>query len=399
MTIVDRWLLPDGVDELLPEAAWRVEQLRRELLDLFRVWGYQLVMPSLVEYTESLFIGLGTDIEVHSFKVVDEVSGRLMAIRPDITPQVARIDAHSLSSDGFSRLCYADSVLHTRPKSLLASRSPIQLGAEFYGEAGVAADIEILCLMLETLKTAGLASICLDLGHVGIFKALARAGGVDKSGEADLFDALQRKAAGEIEAIAAGVAADPSLAPLLVALSRLHGDASILGEARSVLAQAPPEVLAAIAHLEQVATEVQRRHPAVQCFFDLAELRGYHYHTGLVFAAYTPGHGQAVANGGRYDDIGKVFGRCRPATGFSTELKTLASLAQPPRQAVIGSIFAPYSDDLNLWEIVQHLRRSGEVVVFGRSDQPLPETCDRELLWAGDEWRLQPLERSRERQR
>lgn len=392
MTIADRWLLPDGVDELLPDAAWRVEQLRRELLDLFRVWGYQLVMPSLVEYTESLFIGLGPDIEGHSFKVVDEISGRLMAIRPDITPQVARIDAHSLSSEGFARLCYADSVLHTRPKSLLASRSPIQLGAEFYGEPGVAADIEILCLMLETLKTAGLSSICLDLGHVGLFKALATAGGVDRSGEAELLDALQRKAAGEIEALAEEAASDPRLAPLLVALSRLHGDAAVLGEARSVLARAPAEVLAAIDHLEQVATEVQRRHPEVQCFFDLGELRGYHYHTGLVFAAYVPGHGQAIANGGRYDDIGKVFGRCRPATGFSTELKALASLAKPAGQVALGSIFAPYSDDLSLWEVVQRLRRSGEVVVFGRSDQPLPEYCDRELLRVGEGWRLQAIE-------
>ena len=394
MTIADRWLLPDGVDELLPDAAWRVEHMRRQLLDLFRVWGYELVMPSLVEYTESLLIGLGSDADVSSFKVVDEISGRLMAIRSDITPQVARIDAHSLQRDGFVRLCYADSVLHTRPKSLLASRSPIQIGAEFYGEPGVAADIEILCLMLETLKAAGLPAVCLDLGHVGIFKTLARQAGIDKPGEIGLFDAFQRKAAGEIEALVEVAIQDRGLAELMVALSRLSGDSSILTQAREALRSAPASVLADIDHLEQVAAEVRRRHPSVQCFFDLSELRGYHYHTGLVFAAYTPGHGQAIANGGRYDDIGKVFGRSRPATGFSTELKTLAELGRDPPRPEIGSVFAPYSDDLELWGFVQKLRQGGEIVVFGRDDQAPPDTCDRELLWVRDEWRLQAIERA-----
>ncbi len=394
MTIADRWLLPDGVDELLPEAAGRVEQLRRQLLDMFRVWGYELVMPSLIEYTESLLIGLGRDVELHSFKVTDQISGRMMAIRPDITPQAARIDAHSLRREGPVRLCYADSVLHTRPKSLLASRSAIQVGAELYGEVGAAADIEIICLMIDTLKVAGLESICLDLGHVGIFRYLVSAAGISEAAEADLFDALQRKSAGDIRALANTSVQDAGIVELLVELAGLHGDGAILEKARSLLAPAPTEVSEALDHLQYVASEVQRRHADVECYFDLAELRGYHYHTGLVFAAYTAGHGQAIANGGRYDDIGKVFGRARPATGFSTELKALAKLSQKSGPEDCACIFARYSDDLNLWAAVQVLRQAGEVVIFGGPDQELPPGCDRQLILQHGAWHLDSINRS-----
>lgn len=394
MTIADRWLLPDGVDELLPDAAHQVEQLRRTLLDLFRGWGYELVMPSLVEYTESLLIGMGSDMELHSFKVTDQVSGRMMAIRPDITPQAARIDAHSLKREGPVRLCYADSVLHTRPKSLLASRSAIQVGAELYGEAGAAGDIEIICLMVDTLVAAGLESICLDLGHVGLFRTLIRVAEIDDAAEKALFDALQRKCTGEIRAIATDAVQDATVVDMLVELAGLHGDITVVDRARQVLAKAPGELAAALDHLQYVATEVQRRHPEVECYFDLAELRGYHYHTGLVFAAYTPGHGQAIANGGRYDEIGKVFGRARPATGFSTELKALAKLRSNAEPSTVGSIFAPYSDDLALWAAIQVLRQAGEVVVFGRNDQPLPTGCDRELILQQGEWHLESINRN-----
>ncbi len=393
MTQTDRWLLPDGVDELLPEAAGRVEQLRRQLLDLFRVWGYQLIIPSLVEYTESLLIGLGSDVELHCFKVTDQVSGRMMAIRPDITPQAARIDAHSLKSEGPVRLCYADAVLHTRPRSLLASRSAIQVGAELYGEADAAADIEIICLMIDTLKTAGLASICLDLGHVGIFRALVSAAAISETTEAKLFDALQRKAAGEIRQSAQSAVQDEATVEMLVELAGLHGGIDMLERARRVLAAAPAEVATALEHLQYVAREVQRRQPEVDCYFDLAELRGYHYHTGLVFAAYTSGHGQAIANGGRYDDIGKVFGRARPATGFSTELKALAKLGADTSADTQGRVFAPYSDDLALWSAVQVLRQAGEVVVFGRPGQAMPPGCDRELILQQGGWHLNSINR------
>lgn len=394
MTIADRWLLPDGVDELLPEAAERVEQLRRQLLDMFRVWGYELVMPSLVEYTESLLIGLGRDIELNSFKVTDQISGRMMAIRPDITPQAARIDAHSLRREGPVRLCYADSVLHTRPKSILASRSAIQVGAELFGEAGVDADIEIISLMVDTLKVVGLDAICLELGHVGIFRYLIAAANINDAAEADIFDALQRKSIGDIRALASATVQDATIIELLLELATLHGDRGVLDRARNLLATAPAEVTAAVDHLQHVATEVQRRHPEVECYFDLAELRGYHYHTGLVFAAYTSGHGQAIANGGRYDDIGKVFGRSRPATGFSTELKALAKLGLEPNKQEGGRIFAPYSDDLDLWAAVQVLRQAGEVVIFGKPEQALPQGCDRELILQQGGWLLDSINRS-----
>ena len=395
MSIADRWLLPDGVDELLPEAAARVEMLRRQLLDMFKVWGYELVIPSLVEYTESLLIGLGSDIELHSFKVTDQLSGRMMAIRPDITPQAARIDAHSLGREGPARLCYADSVLHARPRSLLSSRSGIQVGAELYGEEGAAADIEIICLMLDTLHTAGLDSVCLNLGHVGIFRSLAQVAGLSKSAEIDLFDALQRKSSSDIRDAAAASGADDASIELLVKLAGLHGDDAMLEEAGAQLANVPPPVKAALQHLEYVASQVRRRHPDVQYYFDLGELRGYHYHTGLVFAAYTAGYGEAIANGGRYDDIGRVFGsRARPATGFSTELKALAMLAGKVDGSINGRIFAPYSDDLDLWAAVKLLRKSGEVVVFGHPDQSLPEDCDRELVLQHGEWQLDSINRS-----
>jgi ATP phosphoribosyltransferase regulatory subunit len=351
-------------------------------------------MPSLIEYTESLLIGLGRDVELHSFKVTDQISGRMMAIRPDITPQAARIDAHSLRREGPVRLCYADSVLHTRPKSLLASRSAIQVGAELYGELGAAADIEIICLMIDTLKVAGLKSICLDLGHVGIFRYLVGAAGIGDAAEADLFDALQRKSAEDIRALANASVQDAGVVELLVELAGLHGDGAILEKARSLLALAPAEVSEALDHLQYVASEVQRRHADVECYFDLAELRGYHYHTGLVFAAYTAGHGQAIANGGRYDDIGKVFGRARPATGFSTELKALAKLGQHSGPDDCSCVFARYSDDLNLWAAVQVLRQAGEVVIFGGPDQELPPGCDRQLILQQGAWQLDSIYRS-----
>jgi ATP phosphoribosyltransferase regulatory subunit len=392
MSIADRWLLPDGVDELLPEAAARVEILRRQLLDMFKVWGYELIIPSLVEYTESLLIGLGSDIELNSFKVTDQLSGRMMAIRPDITPQAARIDAHSLRRQGPTRLCYADSVLHTRPRSLLASRSAIQVGAELYGEKGAAADIEIICLMLDTLRTAGLESVCLNLGHVGIFRCLAQVAGFSRGAEIDLFDALQRKSGSDIRDAAAAGSADDATVDLLVELAGLHGDAGILQQAAALFSNAPSEVQEALQHLEYVACQVRRRHPAVQYYFDLGELRGYHYHTGLVFAAYTSGYGESIANGGRYDDIGRVFGpRARPATGFSTELKALAMLAGNAGSDTNGRIFAPYSDDLDLWAAVNLLRKSGEVVIFGHPEQSLPEGCDRELVFQHGEWQLDSI--------
>jgi ATP phosphoribosyltransferase regulatory subunit len=390
MTTADRWLLPDGVEELLPGRAARAERLRRRLLDLYDSWGYQLVMPPLLEFTDSLLVGLGSDVDLLTFKVTDQLTGRTLGIRADITPQVARIDAHSLQSDGPVRLCYAGSVLHTRPKSVLASRSPIQIGAELYGDAGLASDSEVVLLMLETLRVAGLERITLDLGHVGIYRAVIAAAGLTGDDEARLFDALQRKATGEIAA-ALGPVADARVRHWLLALAGLQGGIEVLAQARQQLAGAPQPVFDAIDELQAVAQLVQARMPAVALYFDLAELRGYHYHTGLVFAALVPGWGQAVANGGRYDHVGEVFGRARPATGFSTDLKALIALAVEGEAEESGAVLAPAGDDIELWRAVQALRARGERVINALPGQPAPAGCDRELVRGADGWRVVAL--------
>jgi ATP phosphoribosyltransferase regulatory subunit len=393
MTIADRWLLPDGVEELLPEQAEQVERLRRLLLDLYRSWGYELVIPPLLEFTESLLVGLGADVDIQTFKVVDQLSGRTMGIRADITPQTARIDAHSLQRQGPSRLCYAGSVLHTRPKSLMASRSPIQIGAELYGDAGLGSDIEVISLMLETLNVAGVSQITLDLGHVGIYRSLVAEAGLDDVVEQQLFTALQRKASGEIEAAIKEGIADSSVANMMRALSQLNGGPEVLDRARTLLADAPAAVLAAIDDLAAVAEQITSRMPSVNIYFDLCELRGYHYHTGLVFAALAPGHGQAVANGGRYDDIGEVFGRARPATGFNTDLKALLNYLPADNGSEQSKvIFAPDDSELNaqdrqsLWLKIQSLRASGEQVVSGLSGQASIPNCERSLILHDSEW-------------
>ena len=399
MTSADRWLLPDGVEELLPEQALQVEALRRTLLDLYHSWGYELVIPPLIEFTESLLVGLGNDVDLQTFKVTDQLSGRAMGIRADITPQTARIDAHSLNREGPVRLCYAGSVLHTRPKSLLASRSPIQLGAELYGDSSVDSDIEIICLMLETLSAAGIGQITLDLGHVGIYKSLLAEAQLNDEAESQLFNALQRKCAADIDAAISSSLPEGDLASMLRALSQLNGDARVIERATKQLAKAPAEVQEALAKLSQVAAQVSARFPEVALYFDLSELRGYHYHTGLVFAALAPGHGETVANGGRYDHIGEVFGRARPATGFNTDLKALLACLPAGEKSLhteADSIFAPSNDGLSpeqqqsLWSAVSELRAKGERVVCGLIGQSDPEKFGRQLMFTDGEWQVSP---------
>jgi ATP phosphoribosyltransferase regulatory subunit len=393
MAIADRWLLPDGVEELLPEQAAKVEALRRKLLDLYHSWGYELVIPPLIEYTDSLLVGMGDDVDIQTFKVVDQLSGRSMGIRADITPQTARIDAHSLNREGPVRLCYAGSVLHTKPKAPMASRSPIQLGAELYGDASLNSDIEIICLMLETLRCIEVKTITLDLGHVGIYRALIEQAGLSESDEKVLFDALQRKASAEIEmAISQGIK-DPAVADMMRALSRLNGDRSILVKARQLLKGAPEKVTDALDALDVVADQVSDRMPDVNFYFDLSELRGYHYHTGLVFAALAPGHGQAVANGGRCDDIGRVFGRSRPATGFNTDLKALLNfIPSDQTDKSVCAIFAADDSSLSvvqcaaLWTKIQQLRSTGEQVISGLPNQLATKVYSRQLVQKNGQW-------------
>jgi len=392
MAIADRWLLPEGVEELLPAQARQVESIRRHLLDLYRGWGYQLVIPPLIEFTDALLVGMGSDLEVSSFKVTDQLTGRMMAIRPDITAQAARIDAHSLRSDEVTRLCYAGSVLHTKPKSLMASRSPIQVGAELYGEAGVAADIEVISLMLATLASVGVTEVTLDLGHVAIFRALVKQANLTQEQETALSEVLQRKASDEIAAVIDSCFDNAVLAEQMLALSKLQGDVSVLAQAESLFADADEQIVSAIAELNQVAVQIQQRYPALNLYFDLTELRGYHYHTGLVFGAYAAGCGYAVANGGRYDDIGKVFGRARPATGFTTELKSLLSLASIAEDDS-DIIFAPYSEDAKQWDQVQQLRLENQIVICGLPNQAASSECTHQLIATDGQWSVVAIER------
>ena len=391
MTVADRWLLPDGVDEILPAEAQNIEKLRRRLLDLYHCWGYDFVIPPLIEFSESLLIGLGSDVDLQTFKMVDQLSGRTLAIRADITPQTARMDAHSICAEGPARLCYAGTVVHTKPKSLLASRTPIEVGAELYGDGSVASDSEVILLMLETLQLAGAEKMHLDLGHVGIYRSLVKAAGLAGDQEQALFEALQRKAMTEVDALICASAIEEKYALMLRQLARLNGDRSVLDDARSLLAQAPADVLKALDYLDAVAGCVAARNPSVAMYFDLSELRGYHYHTGLVFAALVPGHGQALANGGRYDNVGAVFGRGRPATGFSADLKALGGLARSQSCSRLGSIFAPESDDPLLWQSIQKLRDEGERVVCALAQQQAGEEFDRILEKIDGAWQLSSL--------
>jgi ATP phosphoribosyltransferase regulatory subunit len=393
MATVDRWLLPDGIEEVLPPEAARIEVARRQVLDLFQRWGYEFVVTPHIEYLESLLTGAGRDLDLRTFKVTDPLSGRQMGFRADITPQVARIDAHTLRREGPSRLCYAGSVVHAQPRALTTSRSPIQLGAELYGDASPASDVEVISLLVDTLELAQVPDIHMDLGHVGIYRGLARAAGLSGEVEQQLFDALQRKAMDEIALLTEALPA--TLCKMLRALAELCGGREVLDLAQACLVEAPDDVHAALDDLLAIADALSLRYPELPLYFDLGELRGYRYHTGVVFAAFVPGVGQSIAQGGRYDDIGADFGRARPATGFSTDLKTLVSLGQMPLGELPAGIWAPDHHDLYLWRTVQRLRGEGERVVQALPGQALVDAhevgCDRQLLLCDGRWQVAPL--------
>ena len=315
-----RWILPEYIEDILPAEAMRIEALRRRLLDLFFSRNYELVMPPLLEYMDSLLTGTGHDLELRTFKVVDQLSGRTMGVRADITPQVARIDAHLLNRKGVTRLCYCGSVLHTRPAGPAATREPIQIGAELYGEAGVEADLEILQLLCQALELAGVRNARVDIGHVSVFRSIAHAAEVRGELEAQLFEALQKKDLPALKDLTKKM--NPKTREALLLLPELYGGAEVLDVAEKKLPKLP-ELTRALGTLRRLAKAC--RLPAG---FDLAELRGYHYHTGVVFDAYcdcaSGAASQPIARGGRYDEVGKAFGRARPATGFSIDLRSLA---------------------------------------------------------------------------
>ncbi|MBH3438974.1 ATP phosphoribosyltransferase regulatory subunit [Pseudomonas luteola] len=393
MATVDRWLLPDGIEEILPPEAASIEIARRRVLELFQQWGYEFVVTPHVEFLESLLTAAGQDLELRTFKVTDPLSGRLMGFRADITPQVARMDAHALHREGPSRLCYAGSVLHSRPRALSTSRSPIQIGAELYGAKDTAGDLEIISLMLGVLELAQIPDVHMDLGHVGIYRGLCEAAGLSGAAEEALFDALQRKAVDEVITLTQELPAP--YGDMLRSLVELCGGRQALEAARQRLAEAPPAVVSALEALCSLADTLAQRFPDVPLYFDLGELRGYHYHTGVVFAAFVPGSGHAIAQGGRYDNIGANFGRARPATGFSTDLKTLVMLGQAEMTEPLTGIWAPHGEDAQLWNAIRQLRSGGERVVQalpGQADSDARESgCDRQLTWQDGSWQVAPL--------
>lgn len=379
MTYADRWLLPDGVEEILPAEAKAIDALRRRLLDLYSTWGYDMVIPPLLEYTDSLLIGLGRDVDLLTFKVTDQLSGRTLGIRADITPQTARMDAHSFERSGANRLCYAGHVVHTRPKNPLATRTPIQAGLEFYGEPGIAADIEVVSLLLESLSLAGLGRQHIDLGHVGIYRAIAASAGLSREQEEVFFELLQRKAMTEIREWVAENIRDSAVANLFLSLPRLAGDKSILQKALDLFVNVPG-AQQAVEQLSQVAKVIEQRYPSAELYFDLGELRGYHYLTGLVFAAFAPGYGNPIASGGRYDHIGEVFGRARPATGFAVDITAISKLGLLPH-TLSTAIAVVESDDPQQWDAINKLRQSGERVMSVNANANLAELgCNRQLI-------------------
>lgn len=348
------WLLPEYIEDVLPAEAGQIEHLRRSLLDLFEVHGYQFVIPPMMEYLESLITGVGHDLDLATFKVVDQLTGRLMGVRADITPQAARIDAHMLNNQGVTRLCYAGSVLRTNPDGLAQTRQPMQLGAELFGHAGVESDIEIQRLMVKTLQAAGIKALQIDFNHVGIFDALMK--NTDPIFEKQLYQALQSKDQTEVKALTKDL--DAVTRDALCALTELNGDVAILSEAAKRLPKTPA-ITKALAELLQVSDQLKDLDVGVS--FDLAELRGYHYHSGMVFAAYAQGCPGPLALGGRYDEVGQAFGRARPAAGFSLDLRGLVK-ALPPSN-IKQCILAPYGNDDSLIKKIDELRKSGEKVV------------------------------------
>lgn len=384
----NRWLLPDGIDEVLPPDAASVEQLRQQLLSLYDSWGYDLVMPAMIEFTDSLLTGTANSLDRKTFRMMDQLTGRQMGLRSDMTPQVARIDAHQLANTGTSRFCYCGPLVHAQTDGLNPSRSPLQIGAEIFGNNSIDADIEVVCLMLETLKSIPLNNVSLDLGHVGIFRSLFKQSSLDKALENPLFDMLQRKSIPELKAFLDEQTLSDISRNQFCQLALLNGDIEIIKEARTIFKDAAEDCLAALDHIEAIANGVQQRFPDVLIHCDLSELRGYEYHTGLVFAAFLPGQGQDIARGGRYDDIGSVFGVARPATGFSADLLNLFQLSDF-RIAKKSAILAPNKNDESLLKLIRRLREKGERVIKDLSNgknTPEQQKCNQQIVHNGKQW-------------
>jgi ATP phosphoribosyltransferase regulatory subunit len=374
------WVLPDHIADVLPSEARHIEELRRDLLDMARCYGYELVMPPLLEHLESLLTGTGKALSLQTFKLVDQLSGRSMGLRADTTPQVARIDAHLLNRRGVTRLCYCGPVVHTRPASPHATREPLQFGAEIYGHAGLEADLEALQLALDCLKAARLPSLTVDLADVRIVSALLADVALNAEGRAQVHAALAAKDVSELDALTRDF--PPASRSGLLALLQLYGDAAVLDRAEKVLPPLPA-VREALSNLKALARHLEGK----QLSFDLADLRGYAYYSGVRFAIYAQGASDALVRGGRYDEVGAVFGRKRPAVGFSLDLKTLVNVVEP--RALRAAIRAPWGESSALRQAIAALRARGETVVCvlpGHESEIEEFQCDRELKEVAGQW-------------
>jgi ATP phosphoribosyltransferase regulatory subunit len=374
------WVLPDYIADVLPSEARHIEEIRRDLLDMARCYGYELVMPPLLEHLESLLSGTGEALDLQTFKLVDQLSGRMMGLRADSTPQVARIDAHLLNRTGVTRLCYCGPVLHTRPSGPHATREPLQFGAEIYGHAGLEADLEILTLALDSLKVAQVDAIKVDMADARIVHAVLQQSSMNTAQLTQVHAALAAKDASELRSLTRD--APKSLSQALQDLVQLYGDAQVLDEAQRVLPDVPA-IRDALTHLKWLASHIE----GASVSFDLADLRGYAYYSGARFSMYAPGASDALARGGRYDEVGSVFGRKRPAVGFSLDIKSVVGVAAP--RPLRAAIRAPWGEATELRSVVAGLRKQGETVVCvlpGHESEVDEFHCDRELIQVAGQW-------------
>ena len=387
MTITKRWLLPEGVDEILPPRAILLEQMCRKLIDLFSSWGYEFVIPPMMEYLESLLTATGEDLDLQTYKITDQLSGRLMGIRADITPQVARIDAHLLKRNVPTRLCYLGSVLHSRTNSSGDSRSPLQLGAELFGHEGVSSDIEIVKLMLATLDAVRISNICLDVGHIGIFRSLISKSQLNSMQESEVFEIVKRKAKDELKIFYKKLKINDDSSKAMLDLIDLHGDVGILDDAIHAFDKLSPDIRKYVNEVKTLTDSIIDKFD-VSINIDLSELRGYNYHTGMIYTAFVPNEGKGIAFGGRYDDIGSAFGKARPATGFSTDVKQLLEL-QNISEDTPDKIFAPVDDNDSLQKKITELREQGKIVIQeleGQNATAKEMNCNQTLVCENDQW-------------
>ncbi|MGB5765996.1 MAG: ATP phosphoribosyltransferase regulatory subunit [Arenicellales bacterium] len=370
----DRWLLPVGVEETLPAEAAQIEKLRRIALDLLSSWGYELVMPPLMEFLDSLLTGVGHGLEIETFKITDQISGRMMGVRADMTPQVARIDAHYLRTNGARRLCYFGPVLRTLQDCLGCSRVPLQLGAELFGVKSSKADIEIVELLVDTLHSIGLEGLHVDLGHMGIFQGLCRAEELDPSAQDRLSLAIGSRSRDDVARVCQSLGLSSGSTDLFVLMTASSGEVDTLPSLAKRFSSATEEIRQSIENLVKISRILKKRLSGTRLYYDLAALKGQSYHNGLVFSVFMPGSGRAIASGGRYDDIGKVFGRARPATGFSLDLRTISRYINLPDTDETKTIHVVYEDDAELFHAVRQLRQQGRRVIYHYDDDQINKT-------------------------